>query len=129
MAGKGSSMMFYPYLVAFNICWKNGIVELDEVSEPNISFSINASFCRTPFVNTETNLIKKDMAAKLSGDAKEILKLILDDSEESASLIKSNSRESISKDKIYLNLRTKGWKRKRILKAFSELKEFVSCFE
>lgn len=128
MSGKGKGFVWFDYLIAFNLGWKQGLVSYEENPIYNLDMQLEVS-SHSNQDSQEKIAIKKDLTEKLSREAKDIIKLIINGSEEVLREIKGDRYNIISKDKIYVFLRKKGWKRKTIDTAFAELKNFVSEFD
>jgi hypothetical protein len=128
MSGKGKGFVWFDYLIAFNLGWKQGLVSYEENPIYNLDMQLEVS-SHSNQDSQEKIAIKKDLTEKLSREAKDIIKLIINGPEEVLREIKGDRYNIISKDKIYVFLRKQGWKRKAIDGAFAELKNFVSEFD
>jgi hypothetical protein len=128
MSGKGKGFVWFDYLIAFNLQWKQGLISYEENPIYNLDLQLEVSNSNHQ-ANTESLIIKKDLTEKLSKEAKDIIKLVLQSPEEVIKELKGDRYNIISKDKIYIFLRKQGWKRKKIDGAFLELKKFVSEFD
>ncbi len=124
--GKGKSMMSYPWLTVYQTM-KCGDISYFEQS---ISGDLNQSEIQLPSIaNQESETIKKDLITNLSGEAKEVVKLILSSPMEILETFQTPKYKTISKQKIKEHLAVNGWPPRRIEKVFSELKTFVMDLE
>lgn len=79
--------------------------------------------------NPEENYSKKEIFQRLSGEAKEVVETILNAPSEIIELITTNKFGLYSKELIQKYFVGKGWKRRKVLKAFEELTAYTSCLD
>jgi hypothetical protein len=135
MAGKGKSMVAYDWLIAYQVGFKNGEIPYCEVatqfnhsnSIPNDNYQGETNFIlQSKHENQETIVIKKDLVNKLSFEAKDVVKLLLNSPSEIVDSFSTSKYKCTSKNKImeYLVQNMK-WPKKKVVKVFTELKTFT----
>ena len=79
MSGKGKGFVWLDYLIAFNLGWKQGLVSYEENPIYNLDMQLEVS-SHSNQDSQEKIAIKKDLTEKLSREAKDIIKLIINGS-------------------------------------------------
>jgi hypothetical protein len=116
----GNTLSEHNWLTAYQISFKNGIDVYDE--SPG---EFEKTIILPSKSNPEKEFMKKELADNLSEEAKEIVRIILNGPSEIVSTFFSDTYNCVSKARILIFFRKKGWKRKVIRTAFNELKEFT----
>ncbi len=119
--GTGKKMMIYPWLTVYNTTHLGDIVYDENPTEDD-----KQSITLSGIENQETICIKKDLTTKLSDEAKDIIRLILNGPAEIIETFMTTKYKKISKNLIKNHLIELGWATKKIDKTFSELKTFVT---
>lgn len=119
--GTGKTMMFYPWLTVYNSMHYGDIPYCENVEEDD-----KESITLPSDSNQEKSLIKKDLAEKLSEEAKEVIALILNSPVEILETFMTEKYKKISKEKIKEHLVINGWHQRKVDKTFSEIKTFVT---
>jgi hypothetical protein len=122
--GTGKKMMIYPWLCVYN-SMHYGDIPYNEHPDENDQESIVLPSRE----NQEDLVIKKDLAEKLSSEAKDVVRLILNSPSEILEMFMTEKYRTISKRKIGQYLIEKGWKQTKVDRIFSELKVFVTDFD
>ncbi len=117
----GKKMMFYPWFCVYNSL-HYGDIPYNEHPDENDKESITL-----PSIDNQESLcIKKDLTTKLSNEAKDIIRLILNSPIEIIETFMTMNYKKISKTKIKEHLVMNGWQPQKVDKTFSELKTFVT---
>ena len=125
LTAKGKATNLYSYLTVYQTM-RYGDIPYFEQSVPREN---QEEIMLPSSSNQERDIIKKDLFAKLSSEAKEIINIVLNSPNEILEIFKTPKYNLISRNKIKEYLVSNGWKTKSVKKAFSELKEFVMNFE
>lgn len=135
MAGKGKSMVAYDWLIAYQVGFKNGSIPYCELttqfnhsnSIANDNYQGETNFIlQSKYESQETVVIKKDLVNKLSYEAKDVVKLLLNSPSEIVDSFSTPKYKCTSKNKImeYL-IQNMKWPKKKVTKVFTELKTFT----
>lgn len=130
MSGHGKSMIFYPYLTAFNVAWKDGIESTDAPVRIGESETVpRVDTMRNEGFSPEDIAIRKNLVENLSAEAKDVIMTILNCPEEILSVAKPRKYENLSKRRVQEYLKKKlRWSPKKIESCFREISELASVF-
>jgi hypothetical protein len=123
MAKLGRAMAEHDWLVVYTLATGYGerpYVELSTFSEGDEPSGFPSND------NPERTFLKKETTRNLSKEAKDIIRLIFTSPSEVIEELVTPVHECYSKRKICKMLQKKGWERKKVLKAFAEIRIYVS---